>query len=181
MNYPIDYITYEKDDKIPSYVETSLKITKDKGFYVLPITPDNYNDIPAYHAGFKHMRDITIPKIKQLIKENENIEGFFIGEGDLLINDNYNFDNFLKENHEVPIWLGYKKKLKDYIVGNFLLYFPISHFEELEQEFQKQTRLIYSDRFFTKLYRKGFIKLKDCSVAKEIEHWSNVINAVRKQ
>ncbi len=180
MNYPIDYITYEKDNKIPDYVDESIKNTKHKGFHILNLTPDNYNDIPAYHAGFKHMRDITIPKIKELLLKNEDIEGFFIAEGDLLINDNYNFNKFLKENHTEPIWLGYKKKLKNYIVGNFLLYFPKSSFSELENEFMKQKRLIYSDRFFTKLFKKGFLKLKEESIATEIVHYSNVINAVRK-
>lgn len=180
-DYPVDYITYYKNNKkIPDEVPLSLKRTKKMGYYVLPLTPDDYNDIPPFHAGFKHMRDITIPKIKKLLQKNKKIKGFFIAEGDLYIYDGYDFKTFLSENHKEPIWLGYKKRLSNYVVGNFLLYFPRSHFSELEKHFLNQKKLIFSDRFFTKLVDKNFIKLKDKSIATEIEHYSMVFKGIRK-
>lgn len=185
--YPIDYITYYTDfnnKQIPKEVPLSLKQTRKNGFYVLPLKPDNYdvpNEMPAFHAGFKHMRDITIPRMRKLFNKDKNLKGFFIAEGDLCLDVDYTFEKFLKENHKKPVWLGYKKKLSDYIVGNFLLYFPRSSFNRLEKYFQKQERLLFSDRFFTKLtYDEGFIKLPQVSVASEIEHESKVMKGIRK-
>ena len=182
-HYPIDYITYyKKDGKLPSEVSRSMKLTKDKGFHILKLTPDSYivpEEVKPYHAGFKHMKEITIPKIVALRKKNPNIKGFFIAEGDLCINPNYTFNTFIKENHRYPIWLGYKKKLSNYIVGNFLLYFPIKYLDPLKYYFDTQKRLLYSDRFFTKLYFDGFIKLKNKSIADEIEHYSSVKKNIR--
>jgi len=181
--YPIDYITYvKKDGNLPNEVNKSIKDTINKGFHILKLTPDNYNvpeEVKSYHAGFKHMKEITIPKILNLRKKNKNLKGFFIAEGDLCINDDYNFNKFIKENHKYPIWLGYKKKLSNYIVGNFLLYFPIEYLNKLDKYFNDQNRLVFSDRFFTKLYFNKFLKLKKKSVAKEIEHYSNVKGNIR--
>lgn len=182
--YPIDYITYYKEDgKIPNEVIKSMKDTKNKGFHILKLTPDSYKvpqEIKAYHAGFKHIKEITIPKILKLRNKNPNIKGFFIAEGDLCINDDYNFNKFLNKNYNTPIWLGYKKKLTNYIVGNFFLYFPIQYLDKLKKYFDNQKRLVYSDRFFTKLYFDGFIKLKNKSIAYEIEHYSNVKDNIRE-
>jgi hypothetical protein len=182
--YPIDYITYyKKDGKLPNEVSKSIKETKNKGFNILKLTPDRYNvpnDVKAYHAGFKHMKEITIPKILNLRTKNPKLKGFFIAEGDLCINKDYNFNKFLNENHNYPIWLGYKKKLSNYIVGNFLLYFPIQYLDKLKEYFDNQKRLVYSDRFFTKLYFDGFIKLKNKSIADEIEHYSSVKKNIRE-
>ena len=188
--YPIDYITYYKrNGKLPNEVNKSMKLTKKNGFHILggnqkgPLwTPDSYKvpeDVKAYHAGFKHMKEITMPKIKKYREKNPNMKGFFIAEGDLCVNKDYNFETFLKEKHKKPVWLGYKKKLSNYIAGNFLLYFPVKYIDTLDNYFQKQTRLVYSDRFFTKLYDSGFIKLRKKSIADEIEHYSSVIKNVR--
>ena len=182
--YPIDYITYyKKNGKIPNEVIKSIKDTKSKGFHILKLTPDSYKvpqEIKAYHAGFKHMKEITIPKILKLRNKNPHIKGFFIAEGDLCINDDYNFNKFLNKKYNTPIWLGYKKKLTNYIVGNFLLYFPIQYLDKLKKYFDNQKRLVYSDRFFTKLYFDGFIKLNNKSIAYEIEHYSNVKDNIRE-
>jgi len=181
--YPIDYITYYTDKstkKIPKEVPLSLKQTRKNGFHVLPLKPDNY-DVPAFHAGFKHMMDITIPRMRKLFDKDASLKGFFIAEGDLCLDIDYTFEQFLKEKHKKPVWLGYKKKLSNYIVGNFLLYFPRSSFDKLEKYFQKQERLVYSDRFFTRLtYDEKFIKLSPVSVAGEIEHESKVMKGIRK-
>jgi hypothetical protein len=182
--YPIDYITYKKNGKLPSEVSKSMKETKKKGFHILPLTPDTYNvpdEIKAYHAGFKHMKEITIPKIIKLRNDKKTkIKGFFIAEGDLCINEDYDFKTFIKDKHNYPVWLGYKKKLSNYIVGNFLLYFPIKYLNELEAFFYNQTRLVFSDRFFTKLYFSGWLDLRDKSVADEIDHYSSVKKNIRE-
>ena len=120
------------------------------------------------------MIEITLPKIDKL---KNKIHGFFIIEGDVKIDITYN--EFLELNITEPTWLGYKKKQKDYIVGNFLIYIPMTHFHELK-EHMKITRLIYSDRFFTKLVKSNWLSLRDESVATEIPHFSNVLNAWRK-
>lgn len=181
--YPVDYITYYDNNKqLPREVPISLKNTKKLGFHVLKLTPDSYNvptDIKAYHAGFKHMRDITMPKIMKKLKTDPSIKGFFIAEGDVWIYEKFNFEAFLKLNLTEPTWIGYKKKQSNYIVGNFLLYFPKKYIERLNKLFQAQTKLIYSDRFFSKLYFDGFIKLLPHSLTSEIEHYSNVIKGVR--
>lgn len=183
-NYPIDYITYYKDDnKLPSEVNLSRKQTKKLGFHILKLTPDSYkvpSEIKAYHAGFKHMRDITMPKIMKLYKSNPHLKGFFIAEGDVWIYDDFDFNTFIEMNFKKPTWIGYKKKLSNYIVGNFLLYFPRSSIIELNNRFIKQKRLVYSDRFFTKLYYDGFIDLLDTPKTTEIEHYSNVLKGIRK-
>ena len=83
-------------------------------------------------------------------------------------------------NFKKPTWIGYKKKLSNYIVGNFLLYFPRSSIIELNNRFIKQKRLVYSDRFFTNLYYDGFIDLLDIPKTTEIEHYSNVLKGIRK-
>jgi len=183
-NYPIDYITYYKNDnKLPKEVPLSMKQTKKLGFHILKLTPDSYkvpSEIKAYHAGFKHMRDITMPKIMKLYNSNPQLKGFFIAEGDVWIYDDFDFKKFISMNFKKPTWIGYKKELSNYIVGNFLLYFPRSSIIELNNRFIKQKRLVYSDRFFTNLYYDGFIDLLDIPKTTEIEHYSNVLKGIRK-
>tara|TARA_B100000989_G_C19492388_1_gene450418 strand:+ start:83 stop:694 length:612 start_codon:yes stop_codon:yes gene_type:complete len=186
-DYPIYYVTYYKDKKLPKEVPISKRETKKKGFHIIS-NPDSYKvpeEIKAYHAGFRHMKERTIEKIESYRKSHPTIKGFFIAEGDLCLHTEYNFDKFIKENHKTPVWLGYKKILKTngkihYVVGNFLLYFPIEYFDKLKQEFNDQKQFVYSDRFFTKLVNKGFLKLNNRTVATEIEHFSNVAKKVRK-
>ena len=61
--YPVDYITYyNKEDKLPNEVFKSMERTTDLGFSILNLTPDRYNDIKPYHAGLKHIIEISIPK-----------------------------------------------------------------------------------------------------------------------
>ena len=95
------------------------------------------------------------------------------------INDDYTFKTFLDENHNEPIWLGYKKKLSNYIVWNFLIYIPKTHYEEFKEKVMNQKRNIYSDRFFTRLHFEGFLKLRNKSATNEISHQSAVLRAVR--
>lgn len=181
--YPIDYITYKKNGKLPDEVPKSQALTKKNGFYVLPLTPDEYkvpSEVSAYHAGFKHMKEITMPKIKKYREKHPDMKGFFIAEGDLCLNKNYTFEQFIKDNYKNPTWLGYKKKLSNYIVGNFLLYFPAKYIDKLDEYFQNKKILVYSDRFFTNLVDDGFIKLRKKSIADEIEHYSSVIKNVRE-
>ena len=178
--YPLDYITYlDKNGKMPKEVFTSMENTTNLGYSILKLTPDSFNDIKPYHAGFKHIKEITLPKIIKLKESNPSLKGFFIIEGDVLIDTNYNFTKFIKENHKVPIWLGWKKKLSDYIVGNFLIYIPINYLNEFKSLLEKQKRLVYSDRFFSKLYFNDFLKLKEKSVAQEIVHYSKVKGGIR--
>jgi len=178
--YPIDYITYVKNGSWPKYVDLSMKNTIDKGFDILDLTPDAYdvpNEVSAYHAGFLHIKHITIPKIVEI---RETIKGFFIGEGDLWIYEEFTFDKFIELKLDKPTWLGYKKKLSNFIIGNFLIYIPIKYLDELIEHFKKQNRLLLSDRFFTKLYDCGWLDILDKSVANEIEHYSNVLGGIRK-
>lgn len=178
--YPIDYITYEKNGLLPKYVSLSMKNTIDRGFDILPLTPDNYdvpNKVNAYHAGFLHIREITIPKIVEL---RETIKGFFIGEGDLWIHEDFTFNKFIELKLDKPTWLGYKKKLDTYIIGNFLIYIPLKYLDELIVHFKNQKKLLLSDRFFTKLYKLGWLDVVDKTVANEIEHYSNVLVGIRK-
>jgi len=178
--YPIDYITYEKNGVLPKEVPLSIKNTIARGFDILELTPDQYdvpNKVKAHHAGYIHIRDITMPKI---IEMRESIKGFFIAEGDVWINKDFTFDKFIELKLTKPTWLGYKKKLSDYIVGNFLIYIPIEYLDELIEYFKNQKKLLYSDRFFTKLYDCGWLDIIDISVANEIEHYSNVYGGIRK-
>ena len=182
--YPVEYITYyNNNNQLPDEVPVSLVNTIKLGFHILKLTPDTYNvpsDIKAYHAGFKHMRDITMPKIMEKLNTDPTLKGFFIAEGDVWIYNDFSFNKFIEMGLTEPTWIGYKKKQSNYIVGNFLLYFPRSSIIELNKRFINQKRLVYSDRFFTKLYYDGFIKLLPQSLTTEIEHYSNVINAIRK-
>ena len=173
--YPIDILTFiDKNKELPEYLNKSLEHTTSLGFYNLKITADDYT-IKAYHCGFKHLKEITIPKIENI---QDNIKGFFIGEGDLWINNDFYFTDFLKMDITKPTWLGYKKILKDYIVGNFLIYIPITYLPEFKLDNQK--RLVYSDRFFSKLVAEGWLKISNKTYADEICHFSNVIGRIRK-
>ncbi len=173
----IDIITYENENGLPWYLERCIKDKVQKGFKVLPITPDSYDCKPC-HAGYKHFKEITLPKLRDTYEK-----GIFICEGDIIINDEYNVDNIPQEDY--PVWYGYKKILKQnigerYIVGNFLIWLPKSYYPIIHEEILKKgKRLIYSDRFFTQLVDKGIIKLHHKSIANEISHWSNVINNMR--
>jgi len=167
---PLEYIIYEP---LPAYFNKAYNHNKGLGYNNLTVTPDNYNTeiIPARHCGFEHIKKITIPKIEKI---KDSIDGFFIIEGDIIINEDYTYDKFLEEKHRKPIWLGYKKKLSNYIVGNFLIYIPIKYFEEFKILINNQAN-VYSDRFFTKLVKSNWLKLRDTSVATEIPHTSNVL------
>ena len=60
-----------------------------------------------------------------------------------------------------------------------MIYFPIWSLDALQDYFDRQTRLVYSDRFFSKLYFNGFIKLAEKSVAGELVHYSKVKGDIR--
>jgi hypothetical protein len=170
----IDIITYiDKYGQFPEYVYRCYNDKVDKGFNVLPLTPDSYDCKPC-HAGYKHFRDITMSKLKET-KE----KGLFICEGDVIIDDDYNVNNI--DTPDYPVWYGYKKKRSTYIIGNFLLWLPKSYYNILQEEIEKKKgNLLYSDRFFTQLVKKDIIKLHSKSIANEIQHYSNVIQDIRK-
>ena len=192
-NYPVYILTFSKNNKIPDYVTISINDLKEKGFTIMPLQVDNRElnslymgkPLKAYHAGFTWLRDKAMHYILDYVNKNPNVKGVFICEGDICLEKDYNFNKFLAEDHSIlnnPTWLGYKKKLSNYIVGNFMLYFPISSLNKLNDYFQKQKRFVYSDRFFTKLtYNEKFINLVSKTRATEIEHYSNVINDIRKE
>jgi hypothetical protein len=178
-DYPIDIVTFKyKNGNPPTYLKKSISRTKSKHFHILRLSYDQYNEIKPYHAGFKHMKEITIPKIEKIIN-NTDIKGFFIAEGDLYLNDDFDFNAFLNLKLKRPTWIGYKKKLSNYIVGNFLIYIPVQYFDQLKEHFNNQKTLVYSDRFFSKLYFSGFLDLLPKSEASEIQHYSNVLGKIR--
>lgn len=169
----IDIITYENNGEMPWYVKHCVKDKIKNGFNVLPLTPDSY-DCPPYHAGYKHFRDITMPKLLHI-----EAKGIFICEGDVLLKKGWNIHNIPQE--PFPVWYGYKKILKNYIVGNFLIWIPRSYYHIIKGELdRKNNRLIFSDRFFSQLVAKGILKVYTESIADEITHHSNVINDIRK-
>ena len=193
MTIPVDYITFLP---YPNYFETSYKNTLKLGYKVIPLTPDEYkvwkdkktpmpkdqDFIRMGHAPFKHIKEITFPKLLSL---KDEYRGFFIMEGDVIIDKKFTPDYF-QQNFDLrrPYWLGYKKILKskgeiDYIVGNFLLYFPSKSLEELGKYLNAKNN-IFSDRFFTQLVKKGFIELSSISYATEIEHISGTTGKMRK-
>lgn len=167
----IDIITYrDKEGKLPWYLDKCIENKIEMGFKILELTPDNFTCRPE-HCSYKHFRDICMPKLKQT-KE----KGIFICEGDVIIFENVN--NI--EQPDYPVWYGYKKKLCDYIVGNFLLWLPKNYYNIIQEEIDKKNnRLLYSDRFFTQLVNKNIIKLHDISIANEIKHYSNIIKKIR--
>lgn len=170
MNY-LDYVIYEP---LPKYFIEACSHNHNLGWRSTRLTPDKYTINPA-HCPFKHIKEITIPKINKIKNE---IDGFFIIEGDVKIDISYK--EFLNLNIEEPTWLGYKKILSNYIVGNFLIYIPIKFFNEFKDLIDKQERKIFSDRFFTKLYFDGWLKLYHKTIASEIPHYSNVIGGFRE-
>ena len=128
MDIPVDIVTYTP---YPEYLYLSLAKTKSLGYNILPLTPDEYKvwkqksrPVPdGYlkmgHAPYKHIKEITYPKMVEL---SDQYNGFFIMEGDVIIDDNFT-PEFFKSNFDtsVPHWLGYKKILYkkgkiDYIV-----------------------------------------------------------------
>tara|TARA_R100000773_G_C4215468_1_gene114280 strand:+ start:876 stop:1706 length:831 start_codon:yes stop_codon:yes gene_type:complete len=200
--YPIDFVTYLTPQlTLPVVTQLAKENTEKAGFYVLPITGDKFNIIgrkpsaftsPAqarkqekaikvYQAPYKHIRDITIPKMNEYMIKHPSAKGFFIAEGDLCLKKGYTFSDWVKEYGDTQkvTWMGYKKVLRakgkiDYIVGNFFIYVPRSQLRMLTEEFEKQKREIYSDRFFTRLVNEGKMILNPTSIAGEIEHISAV-------
>lgn len=169
----LDYIIYSP---VPEYYSEAYQHNKALGWLSTDLTPDSYDTtiIKPCHCGLKHMIEITLPKIEKI---RNKIDGFFIIEGDVKIDISYK--EFLELKINEPTWMGYKKKQKKFIVGNFLIFIPINYLDELK-EHMNITRLIYSDRFFTKLVDKQWLKLNNKSVAREIPHFSNVLNKWRK-
>ena len=98
-DYPIYYVTYciakylnncTKGNlaKVPKEVAISVHETKKKGFHIIDITPNNYEvpaKIKAFHAGFKHMREITIPTMDKLFKSNPNREVEYVEQSSLYL------------------------------------------------------------------------------------------------
>ena len=188
MDIPVDIITFEP---LPDYLTTSIAHNSSLGYNILPLTPDKFQiwkgkgDVPKNKkfirkgtAPFKHLRDITIPKLMEL-RDKHN--GFFIIEGDVLISQHFT-PQYFKDNFDIskPYWLGYKKRLSDYVVGNFLLYFPSSFIETLQTEINNKVRIMYSDRFLTQLVWKGLIEVIPKSVAIEMPHISGTTGKYRK-
>ena len=180
-----DYLIHidEKTGKPPDYFNKSLECLRSRGFNILPITPNNFKlgiDLKIIaHSPLTHIKKITIPKIDGIIAAEHDIEGFFIAEGDLLLNDNVDLTTIKFLKLKKPTWIAYKKKLSNYIVGNFLIYIPIQHYQEFKNRLNNQKRMVYSDRFFTKLVAEGFMDILDESLGYEIPHYSNVINDYR--
>ncbi len=181
--YPIDILTFfNENNELPEYLDKSLERTKEKGFSILPITADSYRIKPC-HCGFKHIRDITIPKIEKIIND---INGFFIAEGDLYIFNNFNFNEFISMELNKPTWLGYNKIYNynsadyPYITGNYLIYIPKNYFAEFKSLINDEPKLIFSDRFFSKLFFIEWLNVINKSIAGEIEHYSNVYKKNRK-
>jgi len=169
----LDYLIYSP---LPDYYHEAYEHNRALGWVSTELTPDSYdiNVVKPGHCPLKHIQDYTIPKIEKI---RNKISGFFVIEGDCKINITY--DEFLKMNITVPTWLGYKKKLKNYIVGNFLIYIPIEYLDEFK-ELMNVKRLVYSDRLFTKLVDCGWLHLHHETVAHEIPHYSNVLGKFRK-
>jgi len=194
-DYPVEFITYLKGGNPPPFERNVIRDVRTAGFDILPLTHDEYKvvragtkkeDIPAdhigsWHAGFKHLRDITAPKLLEL-SQDPSYKGFLIAEADLCLNKDFDFQKFLEIKTDEPMWLGWKKvnRIKgniDYIVGNFLVYIPVGKIAEFNTRLQKKKALVYSDRFYTNLVKDGFMKLHQPSVAGEIEHFSEVMKA----
>ena len=170
---PIDYIIYSP---LPDYYHEAFQHNKALGWVSTDLTADSY-DITKIKAGrcpLLHIQQYTLPKIEKI---KHKISGFFLAEGDVKIDITY--QQFLDLDIHQPTWLGYKKRLSTYIVGAFLLYIPINYFEEFKM-YVNVKRLVYSDRLFTKLVDCGWLHLHPVSVASELPHYSNVLNAWRK-
>ena len=197
IDFPVDIIQYADDKgQMPEFFFQVEQKLEEKGFSVLQHTPDHFkvdickgkktcelpkDTIHVYHSPYRHILEITLPKLELLASKNPNIRGFFVAEGDVCPIDKFDLTYFLK-NYPVneAIWLGWKKILKakgdiDYVVGNFLLYFPREFLPILRKEVDaKKGKLVYSDRFFTNLVKKKLLKITIPSMAGEVEHYSTV-------
>ena len=58
----LDYIIY---DPLPSYYKEAFHHNKELGWKSTPLTPDSYTIKPC-HCPFKHIKEITIPKINKI-------------------------------------------------------------------------------------------------------------------
>ena len=186
------------DTRSPKEFKASSLPFKQIKLEIIPTIKDLYENTLHKHRlrQFRHLRDVIIPKLKY------KLEGFFLMEGDVII-----FPKFKEIQKQIktvnkPIWLGYKKILRakskplgiDYVVGNFLLYFPRSSIPFLIKAVENQKRDIYSDRFFTQMVQRGELLLPreaklqypaksyfgfTKSIADEIAHDSSVKGGVR--
>ena len=186
----LDYLIHneEKTKKPPKYFHDAMENIKKKGFDILPITPNDFKlgkDLKKIgHSPLKHIKEILIPKIDNLIKK-EDIEGFFIAEGDLILNEGVDLEYIKSLNIVRPTWMAYKKKMLwgnniiYNVYGNFLIYIPIEYYEEFKKKIFK-TKIMYSDSFFTKLLKENFLDILDKSIGNEVAHFSNVSKTFRQ-
>ena len=138
----------------------------------------------AQHAPYRHFRDFIFPAMKKLLETDSTINGVFLAEADLYLYDGYDFDWFMKTygKSNINVWLAWKKKLSNYIVGNFFLYFSRESFKLLEKFIlTKKSKNMLSDRFFYQLWVLGDIKLNEPKpIGNELEHFSAVAGGIRK-
>jgi len=118
---------------------------------------------------FHNFFDFILP---EMLKSGKN--AYYL-EDHTVVYDNP--DKYPKDNKLV--WLGFMKRLKDYIVGAHLVYLDKDLIKELDRDKAKY-RPAYIDRFFKNLAeKKGYLQI-DKSITKIIEHFSLALGKVRK-
>ena len=130
---------------------------------------DKYPDMKKSKIVFHNFMDFILPKMYESKKNCYYLEDHTIV-----------FENpgkFEKKNKLV--WLGFMKRLSNYIVGAHLVYLDKELIKELYEN-RSGYRPTYIDRFFRKIgMEKNYLYI-DKSITQIVEHYSFSLNKVRK-
>lgn len=130
---------------------------------------DKYPNMKKSKIVFHNFMDFILPKMY------ESKQNCYYLEDHTIVYENPG--NFPKNNKLV--WLGFMKRLSNYIVGAHLVYLEKDLIKEIYEN-KKSYRPTYIDRFFRKIgIEKNYLQI-DKSITKIVEHYSINLNKIRK-
>ena len=183
-----------------SLLDISSKRFSSKGFNVIPV--EGYNlkqpetndpNIGKTQLVYLNFLKKVLPVVKEKVKNGTVKTGFFFAEDDAFLDDRVNYDFLMKRigsNKKRIVRVGYQKVLGQntpgyFVVGNQLIWFPISKISKLESMLNSTTPQ-HLNGFFSKRETQLDIMLLDQEVQKregkyvhEIEHVSITEGKVR--
>jgi hypothetical protein len=197
-------LSYKKlvngDKQWNSLLDISRKRFTNKGFNAIPVEGYNLkqpkpNDpkIGKTQLVYLNFLDKVLPAVKEQIKNGTVKGGFFFAEDDAFLDDRVDYDFLMKRigpNKKRIVRVGYQKVLGMntsgyFVVGNQLIWFPISKISKLESLLNSTTPQ-HLNGFFSKREAQLDIMLLDQEVQKregkyvhEIEHVSITEGKVR--
>tara|TARA_R100001369_G_scaffold81502_2_gene112520 strand:+ start:6959 stop:7507 length:549 start_codon:yes stop_codon:yes gene_type:complete len=118
---------------------------------------------------FYNFKDFILPK---MLESGRNC--YYLEDHTIIYDNPEKYD----KNNKM-VWLGFMKRLKDYIVGAHLVYFDKDLIKEMNDEIDLY-RPCYIDRLFRNIgEKKGYLQIEN-SITKIVEHYSLALGKIRK-